>query len=189
MGGAEDTVIAPAALRDVAGIARMYRAQSPASRRLYHPLPFDQPRLSLVLAVLVLLHRSVRLWVRLLPAAAVLLYVARSPRDGEIVAMGSARFHRNREVGRVASTGLYVRPTSRRAGLGYRLALTLARRCQELGARRAEALVLPENTASVATHESVGYVMQPTVYHDRRLDVTDYLLGTLDLTRWAPPAA
>lgn len=177
----------PARLREVLQIARMYRAQPADSRRFYHPLPFDPPRLLPLLAGMILLQLWVRFWSRVAPSLCVLVWVARGGAKEGVIGMATGRFYRDADHRLVARTGLFIDPRHRRAHLGRDLGARLLEECRRLHADRAEALILPDNAPSRRAHASLGYAVRPTVFHDRHLDETDYLLGTLDLTNTGAP--
>lgn len=183
-GSVEEVGLAPAGFRDLAEVRRMYRAQPPESRRFFHPLPFGRFQLTVVLLAIVLLQYRVRFWVRLAPSLGILLWLARDPATGLLVGMGNARFYRDRSGTLVARTGLYVRPDSRRSGVGLRIGATMLDQALRLGAGRAEALILPPNVASRRMHEVLGYDLRPTVYRDRHSSDTEWLIGVIDLAEW-----
>lgn len=171
----------PARLREITAIARMYRSQAADSRRFYHPLPFDPFRLVALLTAMIVLQIWVRFWSRTAPSLGILLWVARDAPSPRVVGMATGRFYRDARGRLVARTGLFIDPNHRRAHRGRDLGAALLAECRRLRADRAEALILPDNDASRRTHESLGYTIRPTVFHDRHLSETDYLLGSIDL--------
>ena len=173
---------------EVGPIARIYRAQSPEDRRFFHPFPFDEPRLRFLLVALFALHWGRSFWARAFPALGMALWVARDPRDGRPVAFSMARFRRDRRAGLIVRTGIYVAPPWRRTGVGRSLKLALLEECRRLGARRAEAVIVPSNTPALELNAALGYSIRPATFHDRRSLSSEVRLAELDLGGPASPA-
>ncbi|HEY6238672.1 MAG TPA: GNAT family N-acetyltransferase, partial [Thermoplasmata archaeon] len=158
----------PASWRDLGAIVRLYRAQPAGSRLFYHPFPFDRTRLGGVLAAIVVLQSARRRTVRRLPALAPLLWVVRSSDPDRVLGFGTATFHRDAGGTLVVRTGLFVAPDARRLGVGRLLKQTLLAESAQLGARRAEAILVAANEPSRELNRSLGYRLRPTEFHDPR---------------------
>ena len=81
----------------------------------------------------------------------------------------------------MARTGLYVIPAARRHGVGWATNDWMLARARALGARRAEALLVPRNTASRGLYEAMGYRVRPSAIRDRRPPNEEFLLARRDL--------
>lgn len=184
---ARELRLRPARLRDVRAIAHHYRAQPPGSRAFYHPFPFDRPRLAALLVAMVVVQRFNRRLLRGLPGAAVLLWVAVELPSGRLIGFATGRFRRETRAGvLVVRTGLLVEPAHRREGTGRSLKVELLREAGRLGARRAEALIRPENRASLEMNRALGFRFRPTRFHDRRSSASEFWLAEVDLDEVGP---
>ena len=181
-------VLGPARLADVGAIARLYREQSPAERALYHPFPFGRVRLTTLLSCLVGAQRARRPLLRIAPKASVIVWTVRERSSSLVIGFGTARFRRDAEGQLFVRTGLYVAPEHRRAGLGRALKVGLLAEARRMGARRAEALMLPDNEAILALNRALGFRVRPTSFRDRRAATTDFRLAELDLAGPVTPA-
>lgn len=188
-GAADEHRLALARLTDAVAIARLYRSQPPEERALYHPFPFDRFRLLILLGALLVAQHLRGPLLRRVPRASVMVWVARAPDGQGLAAFGSARFRRDAQGRLLVRTGLLVAPSWRRAGIGAALKGRLLEEARRMGARRAEALMLPSNTAVLALNERLGYRIRPVTFRDRRSDARVFRLGELDLDGWtARPA-
>ena len=172
---------------DVRDIVRAYLAQSPESRALYHPFPFGRARLVPLLYGLVALRPLAGILARRAPRAAAMLFVGRVAGVGTLAGFGTVRFHRTPDGALVAETGYYVLPEFRRKGLGRAIKSLLVEESRRLGARRAEALISPNNIASVRLNESLGFRIHPSEIRDRHPPHDRFLLAEYDLTATSPP--
>ncbi|MCI4360927.1 MAG: GNAT family N-acetyltransferase, partial [Thermoplasmata archaeon] len=164
-------------------IYRVYRGLSPGERLLFHPFPTTAVPLAALLVGLVSLRRLTPRFVAWFPRAAAQLVVARRSDDRSFLAIGTLNFARSpRGVGPIARTGLYVVPTARRHGVGWATNDWMLDRARRLGARRAEALVVPRNVASRALYEAMGYRLEPSTIRDKRPPNEVFLLASRELT-------
>lgn len=171
----------PARWHDLRPIARLYQAQDPASRRLYHPFPFDRPRLGVLLAAIVVLQRARRRTVHRFPSLAPMLWVAGTSPAAPLLGFGTATFHRAPDGVLVVRTGLFVAPYARRRGVGRLLKETLLREAAGLGARRAEALIVAANEPSSELNRRLGFRFRATEFRDRRAPGAEVRLAERDL--------
>jgi GNAT superfamily N-acetyltransferase len=108
--------------------------------------------------------------------------IARRRTDSAIAAMGTLNFARDATTGELAArTGLYVVPAYRRLGAGRVLNAWMLTRAKEIGARRAEALILGRNEGSLALFGAMGYRLGPSGIRDRRPPYEEFLLAKRDI--------
>ena len=170
--------------QDLREVHRSYRAQPASSRELYHPFPFGSARLSAFLLALWGTSHAGRTWAHVAPRSAAVLFVARDRDDGSLAGYGTVRLRRNPAGRLVARTGLFVLPDRRRAGVGRGLKEALLAHARSLGAERAEAFLLPTNTASAELNRQLGFHLRPATSDDPP-EAQGHLIAEGDLE--APP--
>lgn len=174
-------LLGPARWGDIREIREAYLAQPDEARRLYHPLPFNLVRLTLTLDLLVLFQRLSLGWARRLPRAAVMLYAARDGRDGRLAGFGTLRFRRCSDGVLAAETGYFILPEFRRRGIGRRLKWAMIELGRRKGARRAQALILPNNVPSLRLNAGLGFHVRPSSIRDRHPPYEEFLMSELEL--------
>lgn len=159
--------VRPARYRDVRALARIYRRQSAASRRFYHPYPFDPVRLTALLFYMVTTHRMIRRAIRSLPNWAFCLFVLEDV-SGVPVGLATIRFVRDDQEPEIwARFGFLVEEARQRQGGGTLLVMTLYEKAMELGIRRGGGTILAENIASAKVVEQFGFHLHETREVDR----------------------
>ena len=167
---------------EIGTIYRLYRAQGPDSRLLYHPFPFNALRLGSLLVGIRIVQSVAASWVRRAPGLIAVLVVARPRSGGPMMGFGTVTFRRAADRAIVARTGLYVTVPFRRHGLGKGLKQYMLALARSYGVRRAEALIHATNTASIELYRSVGYRIGSSTIRDRRPPYATFLLAETDLT-------
>ena len=173
--------VRPARYSDIGALSRIYRAQTPASRRFYHPYPFDPVRLRALFAYMVTTHRMIRRAMRWLPNWAWCLFVLEDARGGP-VGLATIRFVRDdHEPEMWARFGFLVAEDRQRQGGGTLLVMTLYEKAMELGVRRGGGTILAENVASAKVVEQFGFNLRETPEVDRNAPGAKNLADIQDL--------
>ncbi len=159
-------LVRPARLGDIGELVRMYRRQPEESKRLYHPFPYDRPRLTLIFLVMVLTRPFLRRLLRLAPRRTLVLLVACVGDDPRPVGYGNVAFVR-RPFGLKAIFGYLVEGEYRGLGVGTRLHVEMIEAALALGIRRGGGMVVSENAANLRVLEKLGFSMQASTLVDR----------------------
>jgi RimJ/RimL family protein N-acetyltransferase len=154
-------LVRPVGLLDLRSVMRLYRSQPPASRGLFHPLPFDRLRLSAFLLYVVVTRRSLR-WLLHHPPlrATVVLTARRTPREPPI-AFGLVGFNRSGPEPR-AIFGYLVHEDARGLGIGTRLHEEMIDAAVRIGVKRGGGTVLVSNAPNIHLLQKLGFVLTPT---------------------------
>ena len=159
----------------------LYRGQSPESRKLHHPYPFDRPRLTLLfIGMLVsqrLVHRGVRYW----PNASFVVLVAEGRPGGPLLGLATIHFVRHPPEPTWARFGYLVADEFRGQRIGSRLAIELYRTALDLGVERGGGTILAPNTVSTHLVERFGFDMRPTPEVDTQAPGVTNLAAVEDL--------
>lgn len=148
-----------ARLGDIGGLVRLYRGQPESSRRLYHPFPFDRPRLTFLFLFMVLSRPFLRVFLRLAPRWALVLLIATVGDDPRVVGYGNTAFVR-RPLGLKAIFGYLVDESTRGLGVGTRLHEEMIEAALALGVRRGGGMVVAENAANLRVLEKLGFTIR-----------------------------
>jgi RimJ/RimL family protein N-acetyltransferase len=151
------TSIGPARWTDVRELSGLYHGQNAADRASFHPLPFGRFRWNATVRAIIAFEPLARRWVHRFPRQSMLVLAARSEPDGTLVGLGLMRFRRGPDGVLVLDTGYLVAPAFRRRGIGRSIKQAMLAEGYQMGARRAESLILRENLASQRLNASLGF--------------------------------
>ena len=142
---------------DIPTLMRLYRSQSGSSRHLYHPFPFDRPRLFLIFAFMVGSHPFLRRIIgsHRVPAAALLVAVVGDRQRP--IGYGNVAFERKADP--KAIFGYLVDERFRGLGVGTRLHEGMIDHALTLGVRRGGGTVVVANVANVRVLSKLGFVL------------------------------
>lgn len=184
--------VRPARLRDIGALIRMYRGQSAESRQLYHPFPYDRPRLTLIFLYMVVTRPFLRTLLRLTRRRTLVLLVATVGDDPTPVGYGNVAFV-DRDFGVKAIFGYLVEERSRGLGVGTRLHEVMIEAAIALGVRRGGGMVVSENASNLRVLEKLGFKMRPSDLVDHGAPGSTNIETDGDLVaiaaRWQKPAA
>lgn len=145
--------------RDIGALARLYRSQDAASRRLHHPYPFDPVGSRLLFAAMVL-SRGLRPWLlRHRASWAFQVLVAEEVPARRLVGYGTARFLHDAR-GPYARFGFLVAAERQGRGVGTAIALALYRGALDLGVGRGGGVISADNRVSRHVIEGLGFRLQ-----------------------------
>ncbi len=150
--------IRPARWRDLPTLVRLYRSQPPASRALYHPFPFDRPRLYAIFAYMVATRPFLKGMVRRGRSRTAVLLVARVGGSRRPIGYGNVAFH-HVEGHPHAIFGYLVDERARGHGVGTRLHEVMIDEALRLGVTKGGGMVVVENTANVRILEKLGFLL------------------------------
>ncbi|MCI4335634.1 MAG: GNAT family N-acetyltransferase [Thermoplasmata archaeon] len=150
-----------ARLSDIRQLVRMYRGQSPESRQLYHPFPFDRFRLNLIFLFMVASRPFLKLLLKISRRRTLVLLVATVGDDPRLVGYGNVAFV-DRSFGVKAIFGYLVEAEYRGLGVGTRLHEVMIEAAIALGVRRGGGMVVSENASNLRVLEKLGFEMRQT---------------------------
>lgn len=142
--------------RDIGPLARLYRSQDAASRRLHHPYPFDPIRSRLVFAAMVLSRPARRWLMRHTARSGFQVLLAEEGSSARLVGYGTARFLRD-ATGPYARFGFLVAADRQGRGVGTAIALALYRGSVALGVTRGGGVIAADNEVSRHLIEGLGF--------------------------------
>lgn len=181
-----------ARLGDLGALVRMYRGQSPESRQLYHPFPYDRPRLYLIFLFMVVTRPFLRTLLKITRRRTLVLLVATVGEDPALVGYGNVAFV-DRDFGVKAIFGYLVDERYRGLGVGTRLHEVMIEAAIALGVRRGGGMVVSQNAANLRVLEKLGFSMQPTGIVDHGAPESTNIETDGDLVaiaaRWQTPSA
>ncbi|HEY6238509.1 MAG TPA: GNAT family N-acetyltransferase [Thermoplasmata archaeon] len=144
---------------------RLYRGQSPDSRALFHPLPFDRPRLTAVLLYAIATRRFLRRLVATRRLRAAVVLTARIASEPDPIGFGIVGFDRHGPMPR-AIFGYLVEERSRGLGVGTRLHEEMIDAALAVGIKRGGGTVLVRNVPNIRLLTKLGFELVPTQVSD-----------------------
>jgi len=184
-------VVRRASLGDLGTVSRIYRGQSDASRKLYHPFPFDRFRLGFILLYMVATRPFVRALLRIAPRRALVLLVA-TLETGTIIGYGNISFV-PRDGRLKALFGYLVSEEYRGLGVGTHLHQEMIEAALALGVTRGGGMVIRENAANLRVLEKLGFTLRESTLIDRAAPEATNIETDGDLeriaARWRTPGA
>jgi RimJ/RimL family protein N-acetyltransferase len=165
----------PGRFRDIGALSRIYRSQSEDSRRLYHPFPFDRPRLAIVFAYMVGSRMLLRTLLRRWPRRALVLLVACQGDDPAPIGYGNVAFLARPGKPLKAIFGYIVAEKFRGLGVGTRLHEDMIDAAIALGVTRGGGMVVSDNVSNLRVLEKLGFEIRESDVVDRIVPgVTNY---------------
>lgn len=155
-------------LRDVPTLVGLYRGQDEASRKLYHPFPFDRFRLTAIFTYQALTQRYLRWMMRHPRIRAAGLLVAMTPGVRRPVGYGHVQILHPAGQEPRAFFGYLVAPAYRGQRIGVALHDEMVETALRLGIRRGGGIILHENQQNVRLLAKLGVEMKDSEIVDRR---------------------
>lgn len=157
--------VRPARLRDLGTLVRLYRGQSPESRELYHPFPYDRFRLYLIFLYMIATRPFLRALLRLTRRRTLVLLVATVGAEPRPIGYGNVAFV-DRDFGVKAIFGYLVDERYRGLGVGTRLHEVMIEAAIALGVTRGGGMVVSQNASNLRVLEKLGFEMRRTAIID-----------------------
>jgi GNAT superfamily N-acetyltransferase len=166
---------------EVREVFRVYRGLPADDASMFHPFPAGSISLGVLLVGLWAGRGILPRFARSLPRESITLAIARDVVSHDLGALGTLNFSvRPSDRSLAARTGIYVAPRYRRLGVARAVNQWMLVQARRRGARRAEALILPENVASRALFEAMGYRLRSSGIRDLHARSEEFLLAELD---------
>ena len=140
--------VRPARVSDLRALLHLYRDRSEASKKTYHPFPFDRFRLSAIYLWMTIARRQMRFLMRRFPRRAATLLLAIGPDGTSIVGYGTVRLMTGRGEEPIARFGYMVADAYQGQGVGGEIIRAMVLCAKGLGIRKGGGTVLQQNVAS-----------------------------------------
>jgi ABC-type amino acid transport substrate-binding protein/RimJ/RimL family protein N-acetyltransferase len=148
--------IRPARLSDVGRLIELYLGQSEESRGLYHPFPFNRPRLRAIFTAMVLMRPFVRFLAHRTRIHVALLLVACLPGTERPIGYGNSAFIHPDGPEPHAFFGYLVDPAYQSRGVGAQLHDALVDAAIAIGVTHGGGIIMTQNAANVALVSKLG---------------------------------
>lgn len=173
--------IRPGRLRDVPTLVGLYRGQDEASRRLYHPFPFDRFRLTAIFAYQALTQPFLKRMMRHPRIRAAGLLVAHTPGVRRPIAYGHVQILHPAPGEVRAFFGYLVAPAYRGQRIGVALHDEMVETALRLGIRRGGGILLTDNRQNVRLLAKLGVELKSSSVVDRNTPDTANFTVDMDL--------
>ena len=152
--------IRPLRLGDVLGTSRMYLSLSDDNRRLFHPFPFRQWTVVLILVLMFISQGTPNFIRRLVPKVIFLPLVAGDTNVGTLAGFGYLRLAKHLTDNKyTAALGLMVSDSYQQQGLGTQLVRSLIKLASQNNVSFLSVLVLRDNQKAIRLYQKCGFNM------------------------------
>lgn len=150
----------PLRLGDVLGTSRMYLSLSDDNRRLFHPFPFQQWTVVLILVLMFISQKTPNFIRRLVPKVVFLSLVANDATAGTPAGFGYLRLAKRLTDNKYAAAlGLMVSDSYQQQGLGTQLMRSLIKLASQNDVSLLSVLVLRNNQKAIKLYQKCGFNM------------------------------
>lgn len=154
-----EITVRDATFGDIEKLTDLYVNLSEASRRFFHPFPFIKYRLRIIFLIMIVSQKSMRFLKNILPNFGFHVLVAYNTSKDQLIGFTYLSIIRKDKGELIANRGIVSLDGERAKGLGTLMDMKLIEIARRTGISRFEVSALKDNSASLALHRRVGYVI------------------------------